>query len=154
MSISIWHWVILLLLLAAPLLFLRYRVPEGPNRFGSPAEPAGFVEAVKRFFANYVNFRDRASRSEFWYAMLFYALLFFLIGFLRLPDIYTTILYLVLFLPLLSVSARRLHDSNRSGWLQLVAFFTPIGTIIAIIWFSKPPSEDKSPEDNREIPAA
>ncbi|UHD43800.1 hypothetical protein LUX29_11870 [Aureimonas altamirensis] len=54
MSISIWHWVILLLLLllAAQLLFLRYRVPEGPNRFGSPTEPAGFVEAVKRFFAS------------------------------------------------------------------------------------------------------
>ncbi|WP_285295717.1 DUF805 domain-containing protein [Aureimonas altamirensis] len=144
----------MLLLLAAPFLFLRYRVPEGPNQFGPPATPVGFLEAVKRFFANYVNFRDRASRSEFWYAMLFYAVLFFLIGFLRLPDIFTTILYLVLLLPLLSVSARRLHDSNRSGWLQLVAFFTPIGTIIAIIWFSKPPSEDHSPSDNRKIPSA
>lgn len=38
---------------------------------GQPLYGASFVEAIKRFFKGYVIFSGRASRSEFWWAMLF-----------------------------------------------------------------------------------
>ena len=30
-----------------------------------------FLTAIKLFFANYVNFRGRSTRAEYWFAMLF-----------------------------------------------------------------------------------
>ena len=38
-------------------------------------------------------------------------------------------------IPGLSVGARRLHDTNRSGWWQLIAL-TIVGLIPLIIWFA------------------
>jgi uncharacterized membrane protein YhaH (DUF805 family) len=38
---------------------------------GQPLYGASFGQAVKRFFTGYVVFSGRASRSEFWWAMLF-----------------------------------------------------------------------------------
>ena len=38
-----------------------------------------------------------------------------------------------LIIPSISVTARRLHDINRSGWWQLL-WFTIIGGILLIIW--------------------
>jgi len=37
-------------------------------------------------------------------------------------------------LPSLSVGARRLHDTNRSGWLQLLWIVPVIGWIVAIVF--------------------
>lgn len=38
---------------------------------GQPLHGASFGQAIKRFFQGYVKFSGRASRSEFWWAMLF-----------------------------------------------------------------------------------
>lgn len=38
---------------------------------GQPLHGASFGQAIKRFFQGYVQFSGRASRSEFWWAMLF-----------------------------------------------------------------------------------
>ncbi|OQM75899.1 DUF805 domain-containing protein [Manganibacter manganicus] len=133
--------IISIALLITPFLFLLYKPPEGPNRFGEAARNVNFIDAIKRFFSNYFNFTGRASRSEFWYAMLFYAAVSFLIGFIDAPDIVFSIWSLITIIPFLSVSARRLHDTNRSGWLQIVSWFAPAGTIIAIVWFCKPPGD-------------
>jgi uncharacterized membrane protein YhaH (DUF805 family) len=35
---------------------------------------------------------------------------------------------------LLAVGARRLHDTNRSGWLQLLGHIPLVGWIILIVW--------------------
>jgi len=37
-------------------------------------------------------------------------------------------------LPSIAVTARRLHDTDRSGWLQLLWFIPIIGWILLIIW--------------------
>ncbi|MBO9355457.1 DUF805 domain-containing protein [Bordetella petrii] len=128
-------------LLATFFLFFRYKPPAGPNRFGAAASPVSFAVASIRFFSNYFDFRGRASRSEFWYAMLFYVAACFVIGVINPPDILSSIWLLATLVPFLSVSARRLHDTNRSGWLQLVSWIAPVGTIIGIRWFSEPPND-------------
>lgn len=78
----------------------------------------------------YATFSGRAPRAEYWW---FY-LLTVVIGIpARLLDrsladhrAITTIIDLILLLPWLGVTVRRLHDTNRSGWLLLV-FFVALG---------------------------
>ena len=99
----------------------------------------GIDDAVKLGFANYVNFSDRASRSEYWYFLLFYNIGVFagvaidtwIIG---LPIIAWTFI-LATILPLLSVSVRRLHDLDRSGWWVLLDLVPLVGWIILLVWF-------------------
>ena len=51
------------------------RGAASPDDLSLPLYGASFGQAVKRFFKNYVNFKGRASRSEYWFAYLFVGLL-------------------------------------------------------------------------------
>ena len=85
-----------------------------------------FTESIKTCFQKYIDFSGRASRSEYWWFFLFTFLLRVLIGWI--PGV-GFILTLVLLLPTLAVTVRRLHDINRSGWWLLL----PIGLTIAAL---------------------
>lgn len=139
------HWIfafgILVSLLFVFVISYKNKPSQGPNRFGKTASPVSFTTAVRRFFTGYFDFKGRASRTEFWYAMLFYVLLLFVLGLLNLPDIVVSILLVVTMIPFFSVTTRRLHDTNRSGWYQLVSWFMPVGTIIALFWFNEEPCD-------------
>ena len=96
----------------------------------------GFTDAVKSCLQkNYVGFKGRASRSEYWYFALFVGLLF-LTGFLLMGvgdviiggstagvlfGILAVVGGLGLLLPGLAVTVRRFHDTNSSGWWYLLA---------------------------------
>jgi uncharacterized membrane protein YhaH (DUF805 family) len=102
----------------------------------------GFVEAISAGFRNYVNFSTRASRSEYWYWVLFVVLVSIaaaIIDLLIAPHSpigpATGLVYLALLLPELSVAVRRLHDTDRSGWWLLLGFIPLIGAIVLIVWF-------------------
>jgi uncharacterized membrane protein YhaH (DUF805 family) len=51
---------------------------------------------------------------------------------------------LVTLLPSLAVGARRLHETNRSGWWQLLWFVPIIGWIVIIIFLA----QEALPEEN------
>ena len=92
-----------------------------------------FSESISTCFQKYADFSGRASRSEFWWFTLFRVLLLLLLlipvlGFIILP-----IIYLLLLLPSLSVTARRLHDVNRTGWWMLLPFLGLVGAVISLI---------------------
>ncbi len=86
-----------------------------------------FPDAVKSAFQNYGNFQDRASRSEFWYWILFYlsarlcaaAFDLYVIG-VNPGEVISgpaeALVGLALLVPLISVSVRRVHDVDHSGW--------------------------------------
>lgn len=79
----------------------------------------GFGEAVRAFFVNWLDFRGRASRSEFWYAILFCFVLGIAAGILDAAggtNLFGIALNLALLVPGLSVQVRRLHDGGHSGW--------------------------------------
>ncbi len=95
-----------------------------------------FEQAIKSGFVNYANFKDRASRSEFWWFTLFCVLPRILVivpGILRLIGFAATLAVLI---PSISIGARRLHDVGRSAWWLLIAF-TVIGYIPLIYWWTK-----------------
>tara|TARA_B100000161_G_C33319133_1_gene310652 strand:+ start:101 stop:466 length:366 start_codon:yes stop_codon:yes gene_type:complete len=93
---------------------------------------------------NWNKFNGRANRSEFWYFTLFYfifgAIAYFIdVSFLGYDPMDITsigvlqIAYnLVLLIPSFSVTIRRLHDVNKSGW-NLLWYITIIGVFYIII---------------------
>lgn len=89
-----------------------------------------FTDAVKTCFKKYFTSSGRASRSEFWYWVLFVLLLQILAN-LILEDL-SLFLSLFLFFPGLTVSIRRLHDVNMTAWWLLIAFIPLIGLLFTI----------------------
>jgi uncharacterized membrane protein YhaH (DUF805 family) len=101
-----------------------------------------FQTSIKTCFNKYAVFSGRASRSEYWFFVLFGIL-----GGIISAIIDTMILgysaevngpinlifSVALILPSISVAARRLHDLDKSGWWQLL-WITIIGGILIIIW--------------------
>ena len=59
-------------------------------------------------------------------------------------DILWMISVAALLLPLLAVGARRLHDSNHSGWWQLLALIPLAGWLVLTIFFLLPGDEDEN----------
>jgi len=103
-----------------------------------------FVKCLK----NYVTFDGRARRKEFWFFMLVSFILGIIVqiidAILGTDKILNGVLNLALFLPSLAVGARRLHDTGRSGWWQLLVL-TIIGIIPLIIWWAS----NTKPENNQ-----
>ena len=84
-----------------------------------------FQTSVKTCFKKYTTFSGRASRSEFWYFWLFsyaiYAILIIIALNISFKFIwFFVVLFLVNFIPFIAVTARRLHDVNKSGWFQIL----------------------------------
>ena len=101
--------------------------------------------AVKTCFVKYVDFSGRAVRSEYWWFALFCFLGSFLTTLIDHWYLSTStgdtgpsnlIFGIVVLIPSISVTARRLHDVNKSGWWQLIAL-TVIGIIPLLYWLIK-----------------
>ena len=92
-----------------------------------PANMMSIMDAVKTCLEQYVGFDGRASRSEYWWFFLAFVIAGFVTNILdgiifSGPTWITTILQLGLFLPILAVVFRRLHDHGKSGWNVCWAF--------------------------------
>jgi uncharacterized membrane protein YhaH (DUF805 family) len=122
----------------------------------------GFLEAFFHVIKT-VDFKGRARRAEYWkFTVVFYCVIFLL---LFIPSYYaftersTTSLYvnaaifLVIYLgsllQILSLTVRRLHDTNRSGWWFLITFVPYIGHIILLVLLCF----DSTPGDNQYGPS-
>ena len=103
---------------------LPRQATTGPDGLYIGAPARGFGEAISVCFSKYVTFSGRASRSEYWYFVLFTILAAFALG---LVDgvlgtgtsdggLLSGLFSLVTLLPSLAVAFRRLHDVGRSGW--------------------------------------
>jgi uncharacterized membrane protein YhaH (DUF805 family) len=97
-----------------------------------------FSEAVKSGFDHYTKFDGRASRPAFWWWFLFSVLVAIAANILD-AIIGTVILSIVvalgLLLPNLSVSIRRLHDTDRTGWWILIGLIPIIGFIVLLVFY-------------------
>lgn len=91
-----------------------------------------FTDAIKTCFNKYVDFEGCASRPEFWWWVLFTVIASAALRTIswNLSGLFS----LATCLPSIAVTARRLHDTDRSGWFQLLWFIPIIGWIVLIIW--------------------
>lgn len=107
----------------------------------------GFGEAVKRAFSKCFCFSGRASRSEYWWFVLFHCAvlicIWFLVGLMpdtayatagNLETALTTSWVLVGLIPYLSLCCRRLHDIDKSSLCIFVRANPFFGEIRWLIW--------------------
>lgn len=134
------------------------------------------TESISSCFSKYVTFSGRASRSEYWFWALFLVLVDIAIYFgslvlfgaagaamggdeygaagglmvgLGSAIILFAIFWLVIFLPTLAVTVRRLHDSNKSAWFLLMYLIPVIGPLVIFIFTllpSTPGNNDYGPQ--------
>ena len=98
---------------------------------GWPAPPRSFPEAIEVCLRKYVDFKGRASRSEYWYFILFTSILGAVAA--AISESVEFAVNLAVFLPTIAAGTRRLHDIGRSGLNQLWFLLPIIGWIIIIV---------------------
>jgi uncharacterized membrane protein YhaH (DUF805 family) len=107
-----------------------------------------FFDAVRICFVKYTDFSGRASRSEFWLFILFTLISDVIL--LILDTSYTqevtfwgsydytsplsNAFCVAVLIPSISVTVRRLHDVNKSGW-WFISAFTIIGILFPILYW-------------------
>ena len=112
----------------------------------------GFGDAVRTCWKKYGDFDGRAARPEFWWWVVFVALVQFAaaivltiiliifqnVGFLQwLSVLIFMVIVLAFILPSIAVSVRRLHDRDLSGWFYLLSF-VPFGGLVLFIFYVLP----------------
>ena len=98
-----------------------------------------FVESIKHCLTQYATFSGRASRSEFWWFVLFQLLV--TAGGQIISQVLGGLLSLALLLPILAVTARRLHDIGKSGWMMLIGLIPVLGWLLVLYWYVQPSAE-------------
>jgi uncharacterized membrane protein YhaH (DUF805 family) len=99
-------------------------------------------------YKKYAVFSGRATRQEFWLFHLFYIIGF--IVFINIEEMLGSeggffILWMLgNIIPQIAVGVRRLHDTNKSGWMYLL-MVVPLGNIFLLVLFCF----DSDKEDNR-----
>lgn len=101
-----------------------------------------FVDWVLEALRRFADLGGRARRKEFWYFYLA-NIIFIIIGSI-FPHELIALVLLLLFIPSLSVTARRLHDVGRSG-LWILASFIPLLNFVVLFFLCT----DTSPKNNR-----
>ena len=112
---------------------------------------------------NYANFDGRARRSEYWYFQLAVSLALLVPYAVALVGLFSNttaglllggvalvvmgLMRLAAIVPHYAVVSRRLHDTGRSGWLQLISF-VPFGGIVLLIFAAT----DSTPGPNQYGP--
>lgn len=100
-----------------------------------------FIQALKQ----YADFKGRTTRKEYWMFILFYLIFNIvaaLIDNMLVTEMFSIILGLALFVPSISIAARRLHDTGRSGWWQLISLIPIIGLIVLIVFLAQKGQDD------------
>jgi uncharacterized membrane protein YhaH (DUF805 family) len=113
--------------------------------------PVDFQSAIKLQIENVTNFQGRASLSAYWWYALALVIVdivleIFSVAIGSFPLI--MLILLVMFvagLSGLSVAVRRLHDTDKSGWMLLLGLIPFIGGIIVLVLMLLP----GTPNQNR-----
>lgn len=112
-----------------------------------------FQDAVTTVLTKkYADFSGRARRSEYWFFSLA-AFIAYVIAYAIGAAIGNQFLYyivaLALFVPGLAAGARRLHDTDKSGWLLLIGIIPILGAIVLLVFFV----QDGTPGTNQYGPS-
>lgn len=100
-----------------------------------------FTESVKTVYSKYATFSGRATRSEYWWFVLFwYAIILCAVLLGVATGIEKPILALIgifgaiSFIPIVALRVRRLHDIGKSGWWIFLGLVPYIGGFILFLF--------------------
>jgi len=91
----------------------------------------------------YLDFTSKATRSEFWWFVLFLFVVQFLLGIVS--HSIAAVFALLTLLPYLAVGTRRLRDTGRSPWWWLIGLVPLIGAIVLIVFWAQPGETPTTP---------
>jgi len=91
-----------------------------------------FQQSIRTCFSKYADLSGRASRPEFWWYVLFIVIAGTAAS--TIHHMLGTLFYLATILPSIAVGARRLHDTGRSGWWQIIALVPLFGAIVLLFF--------------------
>ena len=93
-----------------------------------------FIESIQTCYKKFFDFSGRASKSEYWWFQLYNAIIYVL-TFVFQGDL--TLLFSILvianIIPTYAAAVRRIHDSDKSGWMVLIAVIPLIGLYIIVL---------------------
>ena len=106
------------------------------------------MEWFLKVIQNYANFNGRARRKEYWMFLAIFSIIaiaimgvgilgMFMFDAPEFSDLSIALIYLFYFallIPSLAVQTRRLHDTGKSGWLQLLGFI-PFGGLVLLVFY-------------------
>lgn len=91
-----------------------------------------------------LQFTGRSRRTEYWMFVLINILVAIAIALMDLmlgtvdeqtqTGTFSTLYSLVVFLPTLALTVRRLHDTGRSGWWVLISLIPILGVIVLLVF--------------------
>ena len=104
-----------------------------------------FSLAINLAFRRWSDFTGRSTRGEFWFFTLFQiicVLPLFILDAILLSSLpfypLTTIFWIFMLAPTLSISVRRLHDQNKKWWWLLIWLIPVIGWVAMIKIYASP----------------
>ena len=89
-------------------------------------------DALTNYWADYAGW-GRATRSEYWWCALFYSLIIGTV-LMAIPGI-NILWFLATIVPGFCLTARRLHDTNRSNWNVLWLLLPIVGWIVLLVFY-------------------
>ena len=101
------------------------------------------IQYYLEVMSEYDEFRGRVSRKKFWMFVLISAIISILLIFINIGIFF--VYSVLVILPSLGVTSRRLHDTNRSAWFLLLELVPIIGGIFILILCA----EEGTPGENK-----
>ena len=102
-----------------------------------------FQESIQICFHKYADFNGRAKRPEYWWFALFLFLASLVLG--VASNMLSILFSLGTVLPSLAAGSRRLHDTNKSGWFQLLWIVPILGWLVVIYFLVQEGDADANP---------
>ena len=124
------------------------------NSTGRPTQMMSFGDSITNCLTNnYVGFSGRASRSEYWFWVLFTILVSLVAGIMDGlifgTGTISSIISIGFLTPGLAVLVRRLHDVGRSGWWILSSILI-LPVLLLLYWLII--EGDSNPNEYGEVP--
>jgi transcriptional regulator with XRE-family HTH domain len=101
------------------------------------------LEAIETGLREFGNFSGTTTRYEFWWFLAFVVVITAVATLLH--ERAAQIAGVILLLPLLAASNRRLNDAGHSPWWQMF-WFVPFGQIVILILLAQPTTEQPNPQ--------